>query len=249
MSDPQYTYRFAIDAYDLGSLPMARLAEYMADLARLFGNADHVHFDRLEAGSAVLVQHVDPEVGPIVQKRLSTASQDAAPADVAEPLRAINLRLAKDNASGSLMEAGGDEIIRFPGCGQPQPRTFGPFRQQCTFDGMLIRVGGKDDTVPVHLQDRTATHICNATRDMARNLAPHLYRGTLRVWGDGRWERDEDGKWILKRFDISKFELLDDAPLSQVVQRLREVEGSGWKDIEDPAAELDRLRQETDERP
>lgn len=248
MSDPKYIYRFAIDAYDPGDLPMARLAEYMADLARLFGNADHVHFDRLEAGSAVLVQHVDPEVGPAVRERLSAASQDNAPAEVAEPFRAINLRLAKDKATGSLMEDGGGEIIHFPGCSQPQPRTFGPFRQQCAFDGMLIRVGGKDDTVPVHLQDRTTIHICNATRDMARNLAPHLYQGTLRVWGDGRWERDEDGKWILKRFDISKFELLDDAPLSQVVQRLREVEGSGWKDIEDPATELDRLRQEIDER-
>ena len=248
MSDPKYIYRFAIDAYDPGDLPMARLAEYMADLARLFGNVDHVHFDRLEAGSAVLVQHVDPEVGPAVRERLSAASQDNAPAEVAEPFRAINLRLAKDKATGSLKEDGGGEIIHFPGCSQPQPRTFGPFRQQCAFDGMLIRVGGKDDTVPVHLQDRTTIHICNATRDMARNLAPHLYQGTLRVWGDGRWERDEDGKWILKRFDISKFELLDGAPLGQVVQRLREVEGSGWKDIEDPARELDQLRQETGER-
>ena len=249
MSDHQYTYRFAIDAYDLGSLPMARLAEYMADLARLFGHADHVHFDRLEAGSAVLVQHVDLEVGPAVRERLRIASQNGAPADVAEPLKAINRRLAKDNASGSLREAGGHEIIHFPGCKQHQPRTFGPFRQQCAFDGMLIRVGGKDDTVPVHLQDRTTIHICNATRDMARQLAHHLYQGTLRVWGDGRWERDEDGQWTLKRFDISKFELLDDAPLSQVVQRLREVEGSGWKNIEDPAVELDRLRQGTDEFP
>lgn len=242
MSSHPYTYRFVIDACDLGSLPMARLAEYMADLARLFGHADHVHFDRLEAGSAVLVQHVDPEVGPVVQERLHTASANNTPADVAEPFRAINLRLAKDNATGSLMEAGGNGIIHFPGCSQPQPRTFGPFRQQGAFDGMLIRVGGKDDTVPVHLQDRTAIHICNATRDMARKLATHLYQGTLRVWGDGRWERDEDGKWILKRFDISKFKLLDDAPLSQVVQRLWEVEGSGWRQFDDPLAEIQRLR-------
>ena len=242
MSDPQYTYRFAIDAYNVGSLPMARLAEYMADLARLFGHADHVHFDGFEADGAVLVQRVDQQAGPAVRERLRSASQNGTPVDVAEPLKAINLRLAKDKASGSLREAGGHEVIHFPGCKQHQPRTFGPFRQQGTFDGMLIRVGGKDDTVPVHLQDRTAIHICHATRDMARQLAPHLYQGTLRVWGDGRWERDEDGRWTLKRFDISKFELLDDAPLSQVVQRLREVEGSGWKNVEDPVMELDRLR-------
>ena len=242
MSDPQYTYRFAIDACDPGSLPMARLAEYMADLARLFGHADHVHFNRLEAGSAVLVQHVDPEVGPVVQERLRTVSANSTPADVAEPFRAINLRLAKDNATGSLMEAGGNEIIHFPGRDKPPPRTFGPFKQLCAFDGVLIRVGGKDDTVPVHLQAGTTIHICNSTRDMARRLAPHLYQGTLRVGGEGRWERESNGHWKLIRFDISKFEQLDDAPIDEVVQRLREVKDSGWRQFDDPLAEIQRLR-------
>ena len=107
---------------------------------------------------------------------------------------------------------------------------------------MLIRVGGKDDTVPVHLQAGDAIHICNSTRDMARRLAPHLYRGTLRVWGDGRWERESDGHWRLIRFDISKFEELDDAPIDEVVQRLREVKDSGWRQFDDPLAEIQRLR-------
>ena len=52
MSDPKYTYRFAIDAYDLGNLPMAWLAEYMADLARLFSNADQAQGYQMQYGGA-----------------------------------------------------------------------------------------------------------------------------------------------------------------------------------------------------
>lgn len=107
---------------------------------------------------------------------------------------------------------------------------------------MLIRVGGKGDPVPVHLQDGEAIHMCNATRATARRLAGHLYGRTLRVRGNGRWERQADGGWSLKRFIISEFEELDDAPLSEVVGRLRSVEDSGWKNVGDPSAELDRLR-------
>ena len=52
----QHEYRFVIDALSPDSLPMARLAEYMGELARLLGRPDQVHFERLEGGSTVLVQ-------------------------------------------------------------------------------------------------------------------------------------------------------------------------------------------------
>ena len=99
---------------------------------------------------------------------------------------------------------------------------------------MLIRIGGRDDTVPVHLQDSHTVHVCNANRDMARQLAPYLYGTTLRVQGEGRWERDAEGAWLMKRFNITGFELLDDAPLGEVINQLQNVEGSGWKEVIDP---------------
>ena len=132
----------------------------------------------------------------------------------------------------------------FPGRERKPPLTFGPFNQDGALDGVLVRVGGRDDAVavPVHLRDGDVIHMCNATRDMARRLAVHLYGPTLRVQGNGRWERGADGVWSMKRFDITDFRELDEAPLSEIVRRLRSVEGSGWKDIDDPPAELRRLR-------
>lgn len=243
MSTDSHTYRFIIDAWDTSRLPMARLAEYMADLARLFGHTEAVHFDRLEIGSTVLVQHVERHAGAAVRERLDLAQGDDAPPEIARRRAAINDRLAADNATGSIQEVGGAEIIRFPGRERPAGTSFGPFRQDGTFDGVLIRVGGKDDTVPVHLDDRGTIHRLNATRDMAKQLAPRLYGAPLRVYGSGRWERQHDGSWVLRRFDIKGFDDLDDRPLTEVVEQLQRTEGSRWGDISDPAAELRRLRE------
>ena len=237
-----HEYRFVIDAYSPDTLPMSRLADYMADLAQLLGRAEQVHFVRLEPGSTVLVQIVEPEAAPEVRNRIHALARDEAPEDAAKAFKALNRHLADDDAIGSLQEGGGAEVIRFPGREQLPPLTFGAFNQPGVLDGVLIRVGGRDDTVPVHLRDGDTIHMCNATRDMARRLAIHLYGPTLRVQGDGRWERDADGGWSMKRFNITEFDELDDAPLGEVVGRLRGVEGSGWKDIDDPSAELRRLR-------
>ena len=70
----QREYRFVIDAYRPDTLPMARLAEYMGELARLLGRLDQVHFVRLEEGSTALVQRVEPRLRP-------TSRNDSTPSD------------------------------------------------------------------------------------------------------------------------------------------------------------------------
>ncbi len=219
-------YRFVIDAYSPETLPMSRLAEYMADLARLFGTAERVHFVRLEAGSTVLVQTVEAEAATEVRNRIDAVAAGQGPEEATRAFRTLNRYLAADGATGSLRDGGG-EVIPFPGRGHPPPLTFGAFNQPGVLDGVLIRVGGRDDTVPVHLLDGETVHLCNANRDMARRLAPYLYGAPLRVHGDGRWDRDADGGWEMKRFNVSDFEELDEAPLGEVVGRLRDVEGTG----------------------
>jgi len=242
-----HEYRFRIDVFTPDTIPMARLAEYMGDLAQLLGENERVHFVRLEKGSAVLVQKVEIQAQPKVNDRLRQAASGEGPEDVMRAFRAIDRRLAQDNAVVSLSEADGAQILRFPGREAPTPLTFGAFNEHGSLDGVLIRIGGKDETVPVHIQDRELVHQCNATRDMAKALAPYLYGAPLRVHGEGRWERDAEGAWLLKRFNIREFDVLDDAPLSEVVGRLRQVPGNRWKEMEDPLAELQRLRHGYDE--
>lgn len=242
MSQLGCEYRFTIDAFTPDTLPMSRLAEYMADLARLLGEVERVHFVRLDGGSTAVVHSIEPEAVPTVRKRVQSLACDDIPNDVAAAFAGLNRLLATDNATGRLRETESDLMIDFPGRDQLEQATYGALSQPGSLDGELIRIGGRDETVPVHLRDGDVVHICNTDREIARNLGGHLYGGTLRVQGIGRWERDADGTWSLRRFNIKGFEILDAASLSEVVARLRGVEGSGWKNIDDPPDELERLR-------
>ena len=248
MDDAPLTYHFVFDRWHPHDLPMRRLAGYLADLAALFGEDNGVHFERIQGGSVDLVQRVDPEAASSVRTRLELAASPGAPTDVANAYDAINARLVADEAVGSIRGTDGTVIVRFSGRDTEPPEAMGPFRQDGSFDGMLIRVGGRDDTVPVHLGDGDTIHVCSADRTIAREMAPYLFGPTLRVIGNGRWLREADGHWDLMRFDIRNFEILDDTPLSEVIERLRAIEGSRWRDFDDPMAELKRLRS-TDQTP
>jgi predicted ATPase len=77
--DAHREYRYVIDAFTSDTLPMARLAEYMREVAALLGEPERVHFARLEAGSAVLVSKIEARVGPKVAARVNGLKDGTAP--------------------------------------------------------------------------------------------------------------------------------------------------------------------------
>lgn len=222
-------YRLKIDVFSVESLPMSRLAEYMAELARLLGEQERVHFSRLEHGSAVLVSSIEEPAAPKVGERLQKVREGLGPKDAMQAYKALDTLLAKDNAIATLTTEGGAEVIAFPGRTRPKPIRSGPFRESGFLDGTVIRLGGRDDTIPVLLRDADgAEYQCQTSVELSKQLAPH-YRGpTVRVHGSGKWVREEDGSWTLQQFDIDRFEVIDDSPLTEVVAKLRAVEGSDW---------------------
>ena len=154
-------YRLKIDVFSIDSLPMARLAEYMAELAVLLGERDRVHFSHLEKGSAVLVSNVEPVALPKVSERVSLVRQGNAPKDAMQAYKNLDNLLAKDNAVAVLMAPEEDNVIEFPGRLRPKPVRYGPFREIGTLDGRIIRIGGRDETIPVWLKDGDVEHHCN----------------------------------------------------------------------------------------
>jgi hypothetical protein len=242
-----YEYRFKIDAYTPATSPMARLAEYMTDLAALLGEPENVHFEHLEEGSTVLVQRIEEPAFPKVRARIRAVERGDAPADALKAFGNLDRRLAADNATGVLSGGETAEIIRFPGRDRPKPLDYGGFRQHGSLDGVLIRIGGKDKSVHALLQEGDQTWRCEMTRDMARCLRSHLFERPIRVFGEGRWRRDTEGGWHLERFVVTSFEVLDDAPWHETVARLRAIEGAEWRDLADPLAELRDIRTGGDE--
>jgi hypothetical protein len=236
----QGEYRFHIaDSFTPETLPMFRLAEYVAPLARLLGEPNDVHFVGVEPGSAVLKARVGIPAQPKVRTRLTAVRNGVGPVDAQRAVQELDDLLRKDNGSGTLCDETGGVVIAFPGRGRPEPLVYGPFRQDGTLEGQLFRIGGKDATVPVHLRDGELTRTgLYCTPELARRMCVHLYGPTLRVRGTGRWFRDGHGDWLLQEFKIVDFEVLDDASLTSVVSDLRALPGSKWSDLADPVRVL-----------
>lgn len=225
----RHEYRLRIDVFSVDSLPMARLAEYMSHLARLLGEQERVHFARLEQGSAVLVSSIEGPAAQKVGERLQKVREGDGPKDAMQAYAALDTLLAKDSAVATLTGEGGAEIIAFPGRTRPKPMRYGPFREYGSLDGTVIRIGGRDDTIPVLMKDAEGAEFpCQTTVEMSKQLAAHYRGATVRVHGNGRWVREEDGSWTLQGFDIDRFEVLDDSPLMDVVAKLRAVQGGEW---------------------
>jgi len=235
-------YRFKIDAFTPETMPMARLAEYLSDLARVFGTEKSVHLIRVEAGSTVPVMLVEYEDEPKVRERLHAVHNKAGPEEAMRAATEINKRLEKDNAKGTIIDPVGRNIIRFPGRERAEILMYGPFNQQGTVDGILIGLGGKRDPVPVHLQDRSGEiHLCYGSRTIARQIAQHIFGPMIRASGTVRWFRDQDSKWVMDGFTIQTFEVLRETKLREVVDNLRQIP-SDIARTEDPISMVNRIR-------
>jgi hypothetical protein len=60
-------YKFKIDAYSPETMLLGRLAEYLTDLSKLFGEDKSVHLIRVEGGSTVPVFLVEREAEPKIR--------------------------------------------------------------------------------------------------------------------------------------------------------------------------------------
>ncbi len=212
-------YRFKIDAYTPETMPMARLAEYMAELASMLGEPKAVHFQRILPGSTIIVHRVEVEAVPKVRERLKGVRRREAPADALRAFNRVNKMLKEDNGVGVLQDRGA-VVIQFPGRDTVEEK-YPPIRQEGTIEGFLVGIGGSDESVHVRLmvEDREVTGI-HTDRSIAKQLR-HLLFDHVRLRGRGSWTRDPESGWILKSFKIEGFEGLNDASLSDALAELR----------------------------
>jgi hypothetical protein len=239
-----HEYRFRIaDSYTRETLPMGRLAQYLDAFARLLGEPGEVHLDAVRDGSAVLVAKIDEPARPKVGDRLDRVRRGEGIKDAVKAFGDLDELLRMDNATGQLTDANSEVIIPFPGRDRVAPLSFGPFKQDGSLEGQVIRVGGTDDTMPVHLRDDKVIHSgLFASPEIARRISQHFLGAVLRVHGTGTWFRGADGGWELRSFRITDFEVLDEAPLAEVVSSVRAVAGSKWNEVADPVQHLLRER-------
>jgi hypothetical protein len=233
---------FRISAWTPATLPMKRLTEYMAELSRLFGEQDHVHFNRLRKGSVGVAVKVEYEAAPKVYERLRAAKLPPvdAPEDVVTPFRVLNKMLAEDNAVGKIVDAErGAVILDFPGK-KGVKTVIGPVVEDGALVGVVVRVGGKDKSAHALIEDESGVQTCWMTRDLAKDLGRYLYQ-PVRIVGRGRWTRLPDGVWQLDNFHATSFDVLRDESLRETFAKLGGV-ADAWG--EDGASELSKLRRD-----
>jgi hypothetical protein len=245
MSKP---YRFRIEeSYTPVSIPMERLAEYMRVFAQLLGERESVHFENVIDASVGLVARVDVPAQPKVDDRLRAMRAGNPPSDMKKAFKELDEMLRADNAVGSLDHCDDAVIIQFPGKARIAPVLYGPFDKEAVVQGQLVKLGGRDSTVHAELKDGATIYSrIEMKRSLAMELRELLFGPLIRLKGTGRFSRSAEGVWIMEAFKAQSFEVLDDAPLSNVVGRLRSVTGSQWAESADAVGELLDMRRDNE---
>lgn len=235
-------FKLRITAYSPDTIPMNRLAEYMLQIAALMGSESHVHFKGLNKGSTVICVKVEQEDVPKVNERLAKANKPDAPADIMRPFKALNDLLRADNARATLKH-GTAQIIKFPGGDTPVIQRIGPVKEAGQLEGIVISVGGKDNTKHIRMigHDKEEYKLTTRSLDLAKDLGNNLF-SPVRVTGQGTWYRNEDGQWELDGFIVQSCEPLEDTSLIEAVAGLRDISGDDWINLPDPLEAWRELR-------
>jgi hypothetical protein len=244
-------FRFKIDGRVNGeeltplTMPMARLAEYLTDLAMIMGHRESVHFIKADDGSLQSVMYIDAEEESRVTHQIQSAARGMGPREANAAYKRIDDRLREDDAIGDIINASQKaKVIEFPGKNLDLPQAYGPIKENASLVGVLRRVGGFDKTVPIHLQRADEViFYCDADEMIAKQLAP-LYSQTVRVHGVATYSRGKEGMWKLDHFKIQSFDPqpLSEDSFSQTIEKLKAIPGNEWNQLADPLEELQKLR-------
>ena len=229
MNDADF-YRLHLDAYTPATIPMARLAAYMAALADLLGEVKSVHFQGMEPGSTQLVCSVEREAAYGVALRIVDAPSADAKTPEGRAYRAIKHLLLEDSAEARLSR-NAQNILYFPRVIPQESPSLGPFWQSISHAGVLMGIGGRDATAHAVLQNMEGTHWrFSVDRALAKRLVGYLYGQPIRLIGEGRRFRDEEGVWQERDLRATHFEVLNDAGWLESIRVLREAVGEWPKD-------------------
>jgi hypothetical protein len=216
----QGEYRFEIADMSPMTLSMSRLNDYLPPLIDLFGYEDHIHLIRVDDGSAVPCIVAENHIVKSVQQRLLKVKSGNGIRKTYEAFRDLNDLLAEDRTSAVLRSPYHGLVIEFPGIKQATETVVGPVMEYSDIQGELVQIGGRDETISLHVRDGRNTFICTASREQGREIASQLFR-RVRISGTGKWIRNELGQWKLIELVFGSFVPLSDEPLSQSIQALR----------------------------
>ena len=236
--------KFRISSLTPDTLSMGRLAQYLACLAGMYGNENDVRFKGVRKGSAVLVAEAFPDVVDGIEHRLRLINTNDVDNKVQRAYDEVNKLLREDYSTAYVTRPIYGKIIAFPGVKLLHQKEPVSVRQPVTIDGVVIRIGGKDDTIPVVVEDMEGNNIPCTIRGKqnAKALSKYYLGETLRITGTGKLTRNEDGVWRMSDVVIESYYPINDEPIDKIFSDLRAIEGNGWKSLKNPIATWKKMR-------
>lgn len=150
------------------TLSLDEFADLAKRLADLLGEQERVHFGALRDGSARILAKVEESARQNVVVQLAKLRHGDASAKVIK----LNDYLGSKGWRGELKNAEGGMIIAFPGTSQKKPEQIQTVNQPDSLIGQVIKIGGRDDTVPMTIKtpDGSFVDVNVKGRDEARRL-------------------------------------------------------------------------------
>lgn len=223
-----------LDNHSPDTLSLRRLGEYLACLSNVIGSNEPVHLHSVESGSAMLRLEVDDARYPQIVADLDGLANGHGPKRRLTAYENLKKMLSDDRTSGALIDHFHSAIASIPWAESPD--TAIEIMKHGSVQGELYQVGGKDESVPVRLAGANGeTYLCEATREIASQISPHLYC-QVRVSGSSIWVRTDKEGWRLKKLRIESYKVLSESALGAALSNLRVNHGVNWGDMEDPHA-------------
>jgi len=210
---------------DPDTLPLASLSKYLSCLDKLYGGKEIKSLADVEQGCACLKIAVDDADYDEALQHIRQASEGKAAKRYMDPYNQLLGQIEKDGYEGEFY-AGKVRIVRLP-TKKRSPRSEALTQKMaCSVKGRLYSVGGKDDTIPIRIEDLEGKVVMGETNQtLATALGKDLFKH-IHAHGEGEWEQSEvGGSWQLRRIVISSYEVIENLDPKSAFNKLRALGG------------------------
>lgn len=230
-----YIYELRISSVDESckltpeNLSAYALSQYIESLIILLGgkkNKDTFTFKGLTEGSACLAMESNQSYESVENK---TPQIDK-----------VNDILASNGHKAELKKDG-NIIYAFNGI---KEESIIELYQEASFYGQVIKIGGKDETIPLALKDNEG-NIVNLTikdKTLAKEIGQYYLGQEIECKGQGVLIKNKKNKWLpaTGKFIVSSFEVMDDISIIDWITQFQSLP-SNWKkeeNIDEACAEI-----------
>ncbi|WP_447044081.1 hypothetical protein [Vreelandella sp. H-I2] len=209
---------------DPETLPIGSLSKYLQYLDKLYGGKEVKHLQAVEKGCACLKIALDEKDYPMALQHLKQAYEGKAPKVYMDAYESLLNQIDKDGYKADVY-AGSNKIIALPSQRNREENQLLTQNMACSVKGRLYSVGGKDDSIPVRLEDLDGKTIIGETgQDLARQLGGDLFKH-IHAQGDGEWVEQPDGGWSLRKIYIVSYQVIENVDAKKAFENLKRLGG------------------------